>query len=97
MYRKASISADQARAGGIEASRGACVGRRISAVTPAASSRQTPVTAKLTYGPKALLTTPPREAPTMVIVPQEAPAIALAGARSAASTTLGSAADAAGE
>ncbi|BEL11582.1 hypothetical protein Q0Z83_097730 [Actinoplanes sichuanensis] len=60
-------------------------------------SRQTAVTAKQTYGLKALLTTPPSDAPTTVMVPQADPATVFAAARSAGSTRFGSAADAAGE
>lgn len=63
----------------------------------AARSRLTAAAAKLTYGPKALLTMPPSDAPTMVIVPQAEPATELAAARSAGSTTFGRAAEAAGE
>jgi hypothetical protein len=52
---------------------------------------------KLASGPNTPLTTPPRDAPTTVIVPHAEPEIAFAAARSSASTTFGSAAVAAGE
>ena len=97
MYPSASPSAAKVRCAGCAPSRAACIGRRIRVTSNAAPTRLIAATAKQVYGSKAALSTPPRDAPTTAMVPQADPATAFAAERSAGSTRLGSAADAAGE
>jgi hypothetical protein len=74
-------------------SRGACIGRRISATVPAATTNEAAFTRKATSRPKAPATTPPKAAPTANIAPHNEPNSTLAVANSPASRVkLGSAA-----